>query len=61
MSFFFGLGLIDAVISVIMIMLYVDMLGNPQTVSPGSLVMADQVKNMVYRVMIEDWRRPERG
>lgn len=31
------------------------------TVSPGSLVMADQVRNMVYRVMMEDWRRPERG
>lgn len=29
--------------------------------SPGSLVMADQVRNMVYRVMMEDWRRPERA
>lgn len=28
---------------------------------PGSLLMADQVRNMVYRVMMEDCRRPERG
>lgn len=29
--------------------------------SPGSLLMADQVRNMVYRVRTEDCSRPERG
>lgn len=34
---------------------------NVNVILPGSLVMADQVRYMVYRVTREDWSRPDLG